>query len=68
MKSFHSHRHSTDFMREYIFPGGGFHALSQVTSAMAAASRLCVVHLEEIGIHYYQTLRCWRKNFLKNKR
>ncbi|KAM3326830.1 hypothetical protein P3S67_001956 [Capsicum chacoense] len=62
-----SHRQSTDFMREYIFPGGGFHALSQVTSAMAAASRLCVVHLEEIGIHYYQTLRCWRKNFLKNK-
>ncbi|MCD7469749.1 cfs1-like protein [Datura stramonium] len=30
--------------------------------------RLCVEHLEEIGIHYYQTLRCWRKNFLENKR
>ncbi|WMV48060.1 hypothetical protein MTR67_041445 [Solanum verrucosum] len=27
-----------------------------------------VVHVEEIGIHYYQTLRCWRNNFLKNKR
>uniref|UniRef100_M1AB33 Cyclopropane fatty acid synthase n=2 Tax=Solanum TaxID=4107 RepID=M1AB33_SOLTU len=34
---------------------------------MAAASRLCVVHLEDIGIHYYQTLRYWRKNFLNNK-
>ncbi|KAH0739811.1 hypothetical protein KY290_038516 [Solanum tuberosum] len=34
------HRHSTDFLREYIFPGGSFHALSQVTSAMTAASRL----------------------------
>ncbi|MCD9646198.1 cfs1-like protein, partial [Datura stramonium] len=62
-----SHRHSTDFMREYIFPGGGFNALSHVTSAMAAASRLCVEHLENIGCHYYRTLRCWRKNFLKNK-
>ncbi|KAK4732613.1 hypothetical protein R3W88_025601 [Solanum pinnatisectum] len=62
-----SHRHSREFMREYIFPGGCLPALSPVTSAMAAASRLCVVHVEEIGIHYYQTLRCWRKNFLKNK-
>jgi len=35
-----SHRHSTDFMREYIFPGGGLPALSPVTSAMAAASKL----------------------------
>ncbi|KAG5588232.1 hypothetical protein H5410_048666 [Solanum commersonii] len=37
------HRHSTDFLREYIFPGGSFHALSQVTSAMTAASRLCQI-------------------------
>ncbi|XP_060179411.1 uncharacterized protein LOC132609450 isoform X2 [Lycium barbarum] len=62
-----SHRKSTDFMREYIFPGGCLPALSRIISGMAAASRLCVVHLEEIGIHYHQTLRCWRKNFLKNK-
>ncbi|CAK9324086.1 unnamed protein product, partial [Citrullus colocynthis] len=26
-----------------------------------------VEHIENIGIHYYQTLRCWRKNFLNNK-
>ncbi|KAM3326867.1 hypothetical protein P3S67_001993 [Capsicum chacoense] len=60
-------RHSSGFIREYIFPGGCTPALSRVTSAMAAASRLCVAHLEEIGIHYYQTLRCWRKNYLKNQ-
>ncbi|KAG5611481.1 hypothetical protein H5410_022762 [Solanum commersonii] len=52
-----SHRNSTDFMREYIFPGGGLNALSQVT----------VEHLENIGIHYYQTLKCWRRNFFKNQ-
>ncbi|KAH0637317.1 hypothetical protein KY289_037232 [Solanum tuberosum] len=61
------YRHSAGFINEYIFPGGCLPALSRVTSAMAAASRLCVVHLEDIGVHYYQTLRCWRKNFLKNK-
>ncbi|KAJ8530653.1 hypothetical protein K7X08_023534 [Anisodus acutangulus] len=37
------HRHNTDFMREYIFPGGFLPALSRVTSAMAAASRLCQI-------------------------
>ncbi|KAG5611463.1 hypothetical protein H5410_022744 [Solanum commersonii] len=59
---------NSDFIKEYIFPGACVPALSRVTSALAAASRLCVVHLEDIGIHYYQTLRYWRKNFLNNKR
>lgn len=61
------YRRSSDFIKEYIFPGGCLPSLSRVTSAMAAASRLCVEHLEDIGIHYYQTLRCWRENFLKNQ-
>ncbi|KAK4706593.1 hypothetical protein R3W88_033856 [Solanum pinnatisectum] len=64
---YEEYKQSSDFIKEYIFPGGCLPALSRVTSAMAAASRLCVEHLEEIGIHYYQTLRCWRENFLKNK-
>ncbi|KAL0551209.1 hypothetical protein IC582_010295 [Cucumis melo] len=62
------HRLSSDFVREYIFPGGCLPSLSRVTTAMAKASRFCVEHLENIGIHYYQTLRCWRKNFEMNKR
>ncbi|KAL6503522.1 hypothetical protein OROGR_025445 [Orobanche gracilis] len=61
------YRCSSDFIKEYIFPGGCLPSLNRVTSAMAAASRLCVEHLEDIGIHYYQTLRCWRENFLNNQ-
>ncbi|KAM3249330.1 hypothetical protein P3L10_011099 [Capsicum annuum] len=61
------YRQISDFIKGYIFPDGCLPALSRVTSAMAAASRQCVEHLEEIGIHYYQTLQCWRKNFMKNK-
>nr|XP_016462194.1 PREDICTED: tuberculostearic acid methyltransferase UfaA1-like [Nicotiana tabacum] len=61
------YRQSSDFIKEYIFPGACLPALSRVTSAMAAASRLSVEHLEDIGIHYYQTLRCWRKNFLQKQ-
>ncbi|XP_039154814.1 uncharacterized protein LOC104414445 [Eucalyptus grandis] len=62
------HRRSSSFMKEYIFPGGCLPSLSRITSAMASASRLCVEHLDNIGIHYYQTLQCWRKNFLEKKR
>ncbi|KAL8139603.1 hypothetical protein V2J09_005624 [Rumex salicifolius] len=51
------YRQSSDFIKEYIFPGGCLPSLSRVTSAMAAASKLCVEDIENIGIHYYQTLR-----------
>ncbi|KAK4421805.1 Sphingolipid C9-methyltransferase 1 [Sesamum alatum] len=61
------YRRSSDFIKEYIFPGGCLPSLSRVTTAMAAASRLCVEHLEDIGIHYYQTLRRWRESFLKKQ-
>lgn len=64
---YNEYRRSSDFIKEYIFPGGCLPSLSRVTAAMDAASRLCVEHLENIGIHYYQTLRCWRENFLKNQ-
>ncbi|KAL9237196.1 hypothetical protein vseg_011778 [Gypsophila vaccaria] len=61
------YRRSSDFIKEYIFPGGCLPCLSKVTSSMATGSRLCVEHLENIGIHYYRTLRCWRKNFLDHQ-
>ncbi|KAB1219321.1 Cyclopropane-fatty-acyl-phospholipid synthase [Morella rubra] len=61
------YRQSSDFIKEYIFPGGCLPSLSRVTSAMAVASRLCVEDLENIGIHYYRTLRYWRKKFLEKQ-
>ncbi|XP_039122010.1 LOW QUALITY PROTEIN: uncharacterized protein LOC120258614 [Dioscorea cayenensis subsp. rotundata] len=61
------HRRSSGFMKEYIFTGGCLPSLSRITSAMASSSRLCVEQLENIGIHYYRTLRCWRDNFMANK-
>ncbi|KAL3634449.1 hypothetical protein CASFOL_021503 [Castilleja foliolosa] len=65
---YEEHRRSSEFIKEYIFPGCCIPSLSRVTSAMAAASKLCVEHLEDIGIHYYQTLRYWRENFLAKQR
>ncbi|KAL5781622.1 hypothetical protein ACOSP7_006651 [Xanthoceras sorbifolium] len=64
---YNEYRLSSDFIKEYIFPGGCLPSLSRITTAMASASRLCVEHLENIGIHYYQTLRCWRKDFMEKQ-
>ncbi|KAK4405922.1 putative fatty acid methyltransferase [Sesamum angolense] len=60
-------RRSAGFIKEYIFPGGCVPSLSHVISCMAAASRFSAVHLEEIGCHYFHTLRRWRENLLKNQ-
>ncbi|KAJ8768382.1 hypothetical protein K2173_021535 [Erythroxylum novogranatense] len=64
---YEDYRKSSDFIKEYVFPGGCLPSLARITSAMAAASTLCVEHVENIGSHYYHTLRRWRKNFLANR-
>ncbi|THU64133.1 hypothetical protein C4D60_Mb01t23270 [Musa balbisiana] len=61
------YRRSSDFIKEYIFPGGCLPSLGRITTAMATSSRFCIEHLENIGIHYYQTLRYWRNNIFSNK-
>ncbi|XWS53766.1 hypothetical protein CRYUN_Cryun10bG0028400 [Craigia yunnanensis] len=59
-------KQTAGFLKEYIFPGGTLLSLDRTLSAMAAASRLSVEHVENIGISYFHTLRWWRKNFLGN--
>ncbi|TVU46462.1 hypothetical protein EJB05_06002, partial [Eragrostis curvula] len=61
------YRRSSDFIKEYIFPGGSLPSLARITSAMSKASRLCIEHVENIGYHYYTTLMRWRDNFMANK-
>ncbi|CAN8258363.1 unnamed protein product [Cochlearia groenlandica] len=65
---YNEYRLSSDFIKEYIFPGGCLPSLARVTSAMSSSSRLCIEHVENIGIHYYQTLRMWRQNFLDRQK
>ncbi|XLS71866.1 hypothetical protein HN51_028731 [Arachis hypogaea] len=45
-------RRSSDFLKEYIFHGGCLPSLK---------------HTENVGPHYYQTLKRWRTSFLKNQ-
>jgi len=57
------YRRSRDWISEYIFPGGNLPSLQAMTRAMSTASGLIVHDVEDIGIHYAETLRRWRENF-----
>ena len=59
-------RDDVDFIKRYIFPGCCIPSVSALCGAMADASDLRLVHLDDIGPHYATTLRCWRERFLAN--
>jgi cyclopropane-fatty-acyl-phospholipid synthase len=63
-QSFPRYRRSGDWIREYVFPGSLIPSLTALTNAMTSGSRLMVHGLEEIGIHYADTLGQWRSRFL----
>lgn len=64
--AFAQHRHAVDFIKKHIFPGSCIPSVSALGEAMAAASDLRVVDLQEIGPHYVPTLAEWRQRFHAN--
>jgi cyclopropane-fatty-acyl-phospholipid synthase len=54
------------WVRRYIFPGGYTPALSELAPAIEQ-SGLIVSDIEVLRIHYAQTLRAWRTNFLARR-
>ena len=54
---------STDFIQQYIFPGGLLPSRSEFRAA-AEASGLAVVGELDFGLDYAETLRRWRGRFL----
>lgn len=52
-----------DWIQKHIFPGGHLPSVTVLSESMAAHSRLYIDALENIGLHYGQTLREWRKRF-----
>ena len=54
-----------DFIQKHIFPGGFLPSVTAMASAMTRACDLRTVHLEDIGLHYAETLARWRDNFVR---
>jgi cyclopropane-fatty-acyl-phospholipid synthase len=65
-KLFERYIHSTDFIQQYIFPGGCLPSPSQFR-AQAQAAGLQVVDEFAFGHDYAETLRRWRDVFLARR-
>ena len=63
---YESYRRRPDFIQRYIFPGGHLPSLEAMAGTMGRRSELYVDEVENIGIHYAETLRRWRERFLAN--
>jgi cyclopropane-fatty-acyl-phospholipid synthase len=64
---FERYLHSTDFIQQYIFPGGCLPSPSEFRR-QAAAAGLKVVDELTFGPDYAETLRRWRRQFLAERR
>jgi cyclopropane-fatty-acyl-phospholipid synthase len=60
---FDRHKRSVDFIKRYIFPGSCIPSITAIINAIAAATDLRLVHLEDITPHYARTLAEWRRRF-----
>jgi cyclopropane-fatty-acyl-phospholipid synthase len=63
---FDRHKRSVDFIKHYIFPGGCIPSITAISNAIAKATDLRMIHLEDITPHYARTLREWRRRFFAN--
>jgi cyclopropane-fatty-acyl-phospholipid synthase len=60
---FERYRTSTDFIQQYIFPGGMLPSQS-VFEKMAKTHGLEIVNIHKFGLDYAETLKRWRKVFM----
>jgi cyclopropane-fatty-acyl-phospholipid synthase len=56
-------RNKEDFIRRFVFPGGMLPSIGSITEAVGRATHLQVLDLEDLTIHYAETLRRWREAF-----
>ncbi len=61
-RSFERAKNGTDFVREYIFPGGCLPSMEAIARSVRRATPFMVVDVEDIGRHYAETLHRWYVN------
>jgi cyclopropane-fatty-acyl-phospholipid synthase len=67
-QTFERHKKEVDFIKRYIFPGSCIPSVTAMGDAVAEATNLRLLHLEDITLHYARTLRTWRERFFDNIR
>lgn len=64
---YETYRRTTDFINTVIFPGGCAPSLHALVDAAYKQSCLTLEHIDNIGLHYAQTLAEWRRRFNANE-
>jgi cyclopropane-fatty-acyl-phospholipid synthase len=64
---YEQYRRSTDFISSIIFPGSCCPSLHALVDAAYKGSRLSLEYVDNIGLHYAQTLAEWRRRFNANE-
>ncbi len=62
---FQQYRRQSDWIKKHIFPGAELASVTEIQRSLARTTRMQLVHLEDIGIHYALTLNEWRRRFLE---
>lgn len=58
---------TVDFIKRHIFPGSFIPSIAAMMAAKTRSSDLALLHLEDFGPSYAQTLHAWRGRFLHNR-
>lgn len=56
-------RKTVDFIQRYIFPGGSLPSIAVISDFAKRKTDMNILHIEDIGDHYAQTLKHWRETF-----
>jgi cyclopropane-fatty-acyl-phospholipid synthase len=65
-REFATYRKRVDWIQTYIFPGSELASIVEIHQALARSTRMCLVQMENFGLHYARTLACWRERFFAN--
>jgi cyclopropane-fatty-acyl-phospholipid synthase len=65
-RDFPAYRGRADWIQLYVFPGAELACVSEILRSIGRVTRLTLVGLEDIGLHYVRTLRTWRERLREN--
>ena len=60
-REFERYKSRQDYIRRFIFPGGGLPSTLALNRAIAAATDFDQIDIEDFGAHYVRTLDHWRE-------
>ncbi len=55
-----------DWMQKHIFPGSLLPSVAALNTSINRTGEMTLMSLKEMGLHYAQTLRMWKKKFNEN--